>query len=87
MIINAKVALCMATLLGTSSATWAESTNRQRSAESSSTYGQAPSQDLQGARAGNCWIPARGGAGFWREDSRGFGYWGSCSEPHARPMK
>jgi hypothetical protein len=81
MITRTKIALCIAIALGTSSATLAEGTNRQ------STYAQAPSQVRQDSRANDCWIPARGGAGGWREDSRGFGYWGSCSEPHARPLK
>jgi hypothetical protein len=87
MIAKAKIALGMTIVLGTSSATFAESTYHQHSAGPSSTYGQAPSQVVQDSRAGNCWIPARGGGGFWREDSRGFGYWGSCSELHARPMR
>ena len=87
MIAKATIALGMAIVLGTSSTTLAESTYHEHSAEASSTYGQAPSQVVRDSHAGNCWIPARGGGGFWREDSRGFGYWGSCTEPHARPMR
>jgi hypothetical protein len=82
MITRTKIALCIAIVLGSTSATLAQSANRQPT-----TYARAPSQARQGSHAGDCWVPARGGAGLWREDSRGFGYWGSCSEPHARPLK
>lgn len=40
------------------------------------------------AATGRCWVPLRdGGTGLNQDDPFGRGHWGSCAEPHARPMK
>lgn len=47
-------------------------------------YGTTSYAENDGASRGQCWIPAGAMDLF---GARGYGYWGSCSTPGARPTK
>jgi hypothetical protein len=53
-----------------------------RDSRALSSFGQA-----QALQQGRCWVPTRDDTGEYGGDSRGLGYWGSCSEKGAVPFK
>lgn len=51
-------------------------------------YDAEPVYGARYAATGRCWVPMRdGGTGLSEDDPFGRGHWGSCAEPHARPIK
>jgi hypothetical protein len=84
-----KIAISVAILIGTASAGFAKDQYTQKDQVRASqksdqfySFAQTP-----GKRQGNCWVPARDDSDEYGADTRGLGYWGSCSEKGAVPTK
>jgi hypothetical protein len=84
-----KIAMCVAILIGTASAGLAKDQYTQKDqvrasqkSDRSYSFAQAP-----GKRQGKCWVPTPDDSGDYGADSRGLGYWGSCSEKGAVPSR
>jgi hypothetical protein len=84
-----KIATCVAIFIGATSAGFAKDQYTHRDpvraaqkSDQSYSFAQAPGQ-----RRGNCWVPTRDDGDEYGADTRGLGYWGSCSEKGAVPSK
>ena len=86
----AKTAMCVAIAVGVASAigSAAVASKREqagvtfRSDQHVYPFGRAPIRQRSA-----CWVPTRDDSGEYGADTRGLGYWGSCSEKGAVPFK
>ena len=84
-----KIAICVAIAVSAASAGFAKDQNSRRDqvraaqkTDQLRSFGQA-----NGRGQGNCWVPTRDQNDESDADTRGLGYWGSCSEKGAVPSK
>ena len=90
MFTKTKIAICVVIIAGTASAAFAMDQNAQRARAEAATQADGPlhsfgQEQIRGQ--GRCWVAARDQDGEYSGDSRGLGYWGSCSEKGAVPFK
>ena len=86
MFTKTKIAICVAVLVGAASTGFAKDQNARRARAEVTTesnglihsFGQA---QIHGQ--GRCWVPTRDQGDEYGADTRGVGYWGSCSEQGA----
>ena len=83
-----KIAICVALVVGSASVAFAKEPSPRR-ARAEAVVG---TKDHSFGRAGivdqgRCWVPQRDDGDEYGADTRGLGYWGSCSEKGAVPSK
>jgi hypothetical protein len=85
---KAKIAICVAIVVGAASAGFAKDQDTRKAhaaapkADQSYSLAQSPYR-----KPGSCWVPMPDENDEGYADSRGLGYWGSCSEKGAVPSR
>jgi hypothetical protein len=86
MITKTKIAICVAVLISAASTGFAKDQNARRAHAEVTTESNGPIHSFvqaQFRRQGRCWVPTRDQGDEYGADTRGVGYWGSCSEQGA----
>ena len=89
MFTKTKIAIFLALIVSTAPAAFAKPHNpRQDRAEVTGISSDQQSfAKMQFAGRGRCWVPERDMGDESGSDTRGLGYWGSCNEKQAVPMR